>query len=132
MERIKLPIPVVILALTGALTLFSALAGRAPAGWRAPVRRLTDQRIQAAERQPAALTYFQIMDWLVRFLPSDPGKAGAASAGAPSAASMNTPGRGRGTPAQLCALHDQANSSMNGRGSTPSARPFLGSASAEN
>ena len=129
MERIRLPFPVVILALTGALALFSALAGRTP---RAAATEPASQRVQAVEQQPAALTYFRIMNWLLRLLPNDRNKVDAAPGAAPCTRSMNGKGRGFTPEVQLCALHIRANSSTRGRASRPAARSLLSLVSSQN
>jgi hypothetical protein len=134
---VRLPIPVWMIALSGALTVFSVLAGprtvrfgagRAPRTASAVEARL---HIQAAEEQPAALTYFRIMDWLVRFLSSEPDKAAGAPASAPAAPIANAPGRSRSTPVRLCSLRVRANSSRGVAVSAASVRPILVSVSTE-
>lgn len=129
MARTRLPIPVLMLALAGALTLFSVVAEHLPSTAAAAQG---GQRTQAAEVQPAALTYFRVMDWLAQFMPGGPGKTAAAPKAAPSARLIDRSGKTPSTPVRLCSLHVRANSSGDGRVSTASTDSMFVSVSAEN
>jgi hypothetical protein len=117
-----------MLALTGALALFSVLADYAPG---AAAAAQGGQRAQAAEVQPAALTYLRVMDWLAQFMSSGPGKTAAVPAAAPSARLRDRSGKTPSTPVRLCSLHVRANSSRDGRVTTASTRSLFVSASVE-
>jgi hypothetical protein len=134
----RLPIPVLMLALIGALTLFSVLAQ--PRAVRSGAEHVPGaasavhrgQGMQATEQQPAALTYFHVMDWLAQFMPGSSGKRAAASAAVPSAKAMDSAGRAPSAPVRLCSLHLRGNPSREGRISPASTRPMFVSVSAEN
>jgi hypothetical protein len=118
-----------MLALAGALTLFSVLAEHLASTAAATQG---GQRTQGAEMQPAALTYFRVMDWLAQFMPGGPVKTAAVPAAAPSARLMDRSGSTPSTPVRLCSLRVRANSSGEGRVSTASTSSMFVSASVEN
>jgi len=129
MGRLRLPIPVVIMALTGALALLSALAGRAPQAASAPAAA---QRVQASEQQPAALAYFRVMNWLLRLLPGSPANTPAAPPAAAPAKCMKASRTTRATREQLCALRVRANPSVESQLSISSTQVVLDPVGGEN